>query len=342
MTKATWMIRSGDRGYLAPEFRDAGITAIGWSEISDIRLLKDKSMLVNKIKTAYPEESHGNHMSSAGQLMRFINEVAIGDTVITYHADSRKYFLGEIKSEALFNTEQFPEYPNQRLVNWIASTNRDALGQPSRNVLGSTLTLFKIPEDVAQELFSQKEGSTGYVNQIIIDKPSAPSSIEIESPRQAFSDQQELALSTIEDTVNALSWEEMQELVASLLRAIGYKTTVSPKGADRGKDIFASPDGLGFEEPRIFVEVKHRKGSMGTPDVRSFVGGRRAGDRCLYVSTGGFTQEAKYEAERSAIPITLLNLRDLVSWLLDYYEELDGVGKELLPLRRLYWPLKPE
>jgi restriction system protein len=114
MTKATWMIRSGDRGYLAPEFRDAGITAIGWSEIGDIRTSKDKSILLDKLKTAYPEESHGNHLSSAGQLLRFINELQIGDSVITYHADSRKYFLGEIKSAPLFDNARFPGYPNQR------------------------------------------------------------------------------------------------------------------------------------------------------------------------------------------------------------------------------------
>jgi restriction system protein len=43
----------------------------------------------------------------------------------------------------------------------------------------------------------------------------------------------------------------MQDLVAGLLRALGYKKRVSPAGPDRGKDIVASPDGFGFESPRI-------------------------------------------------------------------------------------------
>lgn len=54
----------------------------------------------------------------------------------------------------------------------------------------------------------------------------------------------------------------MQDLVAGLLRAMGYKTRVSPSGPDRGKDIVASPDGFGFESPRIVVEVKHRQGAI--------------------------------------------------------------------------------
>jgi restriction system protein len=72
----------------------------------------------------------------------------------------------------------------------------------------------------------------------------------------------------IKDKVNALSWSEMQDLVAGLLRSLGYKTRVSDAGPDHGKDIVASPDGFGFEAPRIVVEVKHRKGSMGAPDLR--------------------------------------------------------------------------
>ncbi len=39
---------------------------------------------------------------------------------------------------------------------------------------------------------------------------------------------------------------------------MGYKTTVSEVGPDRGKDIAASPDGLMLTEPRIIVEVKAR------------------------------------------------------------------------------------
>ena len=35
--------------------------------------------------------------------------------------------------------------------------------------------------------------------------------------------------------------------------------------------------------------------------IRSFLGGLREGDKALYISTGGFTQDAKYEEARSNI-----------------------------------------
>ena len=147
----------------------------------------------------------------------------------------------------------------------------------------------------------------------------------------------EKANAFIEDHIAKLDWEEMQQLVAGLLRAMGYRTTISDPGPDRGYDVFASPDGLGLEEPRIFAEVKHRKGTpMGSQDVRSFLGGRSKDDRCLYVSTGGFTREARYEADRSNVPLKLLTLRDLRRLLADYYETLDEQTRALVPLKQIY------
>ena len=120
---------------------------------------------------------------------------------------------------------------------------------------------------------------------------------------------------------------------------MGYKTRVAADGPDRGVDVFASPDGLGLQEPRIFVEVKHRKHTtIGAPDVRSFLGGRNQGDKCLYVSSGGFTKEAFYEAERSQIPLMLINLPQLREMLLDHYENLDSETRALVRLTKVYWP----
>ena len=142
---------------------------------------------------------------------------------------------------------------------------------------------------------------------------------------------------TIEERIVRLDWEQAQSLVAGILRAMGYRTNVSPRGADRGVDIFASPDGLGLEEPRIFVEVKHRpKTSIGAQDIRSFIGGRSPGDKCLYVSTGGFTKDARYEADRASVPLQLLGLVDIRRLYINYYEQLDEETKSLIPLKRIY------
>src|SRR5690606_9158878 len=110
---------------------------------------------------------------------------------------------------------------------------------------------------------------------------------------ESFSETRDQAVSQahelIKDKILALQPEEMEELAAAILRAMGYKTKVSPRGPDRGVDVIASPDGLGLTQPRIKVEVKHRSGPMGSQAIRSFVGVLRSGDTGLYVSTGGFS-----------------------------------------------------
>ena len=130
----------------------------------------------------------------------------------------------------------------------------------------------------------------------------------------------------------------MQEMVAGVLRAMGYKTRVASPGPDRGVDIIASPDGLGLEQPRIRVEVKHRGGAIGAQQLRSFIGGLTQSDRGLYVSTGGFTREARYEAERSNVPVTLIDIDELAELLISNYDNVDSETKALIPLVKLYWP----
>jgi restriction system protein len=152
-------------------------------------------------------------------------------------------------------------------------------------------------------------------------------------------DKVEQAHEFIKDKLTSLDEDEMEELVASILRAMGYKARRTPKGPDRGVDVKASPDGLDFEEPRIKAEVKHRQRTpMGSQEIRSFIGALREGDRGLYVSTGGFSKDAKYEADRANVPVTLVNLDELAHLVVMHYEKFDSDGRSLVPLTKIYWP----
>jgi len=223
------------------------------------------------------------------------------------------------------------EHQQTRSVAWQGKVNRDDLSVSARNTLGAIMTIFLINAEVQAEIENLLAGNP----------PIAP----IIAPEQQ-DDLDEVRMSVaenshefIKDRLLALKWDEMQDLVAGVLRAMGYKTRVSPKGPDRGRDIMASPDGLGLESPRIIVEVKHRKNEqIGASQMRSFIGGLRASDRGLYVSTGGFAKDAKYEADRAQVPVTLLTLDDLAQLLVDNYESADTETRALVPLIRLYWP----
>ena len=238
----------------------------------------------------------------------------------------------------MVNGESRPEYVRQ--VDWQSQITRDALSPAAQQTLTALMTLFLLKDAVSREL---RGGGQIPAHSLVPDTseailPAAAPEPEDAETAYTLTEYMEKSEQSIEDQIARLDWSQLQELVAGILRAMGYRTRVSEPGPDRGVDIFASPDGLGLAEPRIFVEVKHQCGAIGAPDLRAFLGGRHPGDRCLYISTGGFTREARYEADRSAIPVVLVAMPDLRALLVDFYESLDLETRDLVPLRRIYWP----
>lgn len=334
MTK-TWMIR-GESGRLYEDFRERGVAAIGWSGLAHQAqggMAREK--LIELYKANNPTAKHGSAISAASQVWRFVNEIEVGDHVVTYSPQNRTYLVGKIAGPSQYREDwESDSMALSRPVEWLANeVERDVLKDASRNSLGSTMTVFVVSQAASEDLLAHATG-------VFIALPSSP---EVEEEEEAvevdpIAGAELLALERIKDLVNGLDWEDMQELVAGLLRAMGYRTQVSPAGADRGRDIIASPDGFGFENPRIVVEVKHRRVQMGSSDIRSFLGGRHKDDRGLYVSTGGFSKDAHYEADRAAVPLTLWTLDNLVRTLIEHYDQTDAETKRLVPLKRMYIP----
>lgn len=251
MTKS-WMVRAERNGRLFDAFKEKSVVAIGWPALGDLSQAKTRKTISEGLAKAYAGAKPQSQAMAAGQLHRFVNEMNIGDMVVTYDPSRRVYLVGEIASAYRHDTSIDPEDTQVRSVRWDGEVSRDLLSVESRNSLGSISTLFRLSNDVAAEL---KKALSGNI--------TAPA--ELSAPvaeEDLFESMASRAHEFIKDKVNALSWSEMQDLVAGLLRSLGYKTRVSDTGPDQGKDIVASPDGFGFEAPRIVVEVKHRKGSM--------------------------------------------------------------------------------
>lgn len=330
MASRMWMIRAGESAYLVDEFRDRNLVAVGWNKLGDLTGRKlSKKELVKIITDLEPELKEGQVRMSANQFYKFMTKISAGDYVISYDPNLRKYLIGKIKSEHLYKEKICIDYPNYRKVEWLAEIDRDRLSTSTKNTLGAISTLFEIRNSAKREILGLLEGKALQPEETEEDEQ------EIDILRE---DVISRANEFIKDKLMALDWQEMENLVAGILRAMGFKTRITDKGPDRGRDIIASPDGLGLENPRILVEVKHRNNPMGSNEVRSFIGTLRSESKGLYVSTGGFTKEAKYEADRSNIPITLIDSTELVNLILQYYDNFDNDSRALIPLVKVYWP----
>ena len=328
----------------AEEFVNDDVIRIAFGVKEDLTNLHDRAAIA-RVMTVGGNDRPRNVATGAGQLFRFAKEMKVGNRVLTYDKARRIYHVGEIVGEYFFDATKASSAGNHvRRVKWSGQIPRDALSLPARNTLGSLMTVFEPDDLVAAEIDAVLGGKPlpTVPSAAIARASDSPAEVEAEAAQELDlirRDVESRAHELIKDKLVALSWEQMQELVAAVLRAMGYKTRVSPSGPDRGVDILASPDGLGLEQPRIKVEVKHRQATpISAPAVRSFIGGLRTDDRGLYVSTGGFTREAQYEAERSTVPLTLLDLDDLAELLVQHYDAVDADGRALVSLKRVFVP----
>lgn len=327
-----WMIRAGRGGVYAPSWLERGVIGISWDfDGADIAAM-DREQIRAAYGQAHPSDSKGKVAAGVGQVYRFAHDMTTDSTVVMYDPESRLYHLGVITGPCVAVCDM-DGVTYTRDVKWGETAPRDVLSPSSKNSLGGIQTIFAVSDEVMADLMNAAK-----------DKSVVPSNDSAIDDNNATNDEETLAatydngIELIKDRVNQLDWEDMERLVAGLLKAMGYCTRVMPKGPDGGRDVVASPDALGLESPRIVAEVKHRKGAMGAPAVRAFIGGLRAGDRGLYVSTGGFTKEARYEADRANIPVRLLDMDAFVRHYVEIYDKTDDDTRSILPLTRIWWP----
>ena len=325
-----WMIRAGRGGVYAQSWFEAGIIGIGWDfGRADIASMT-KKQIRESYESSHPGESRGRVSAAVSQVSKFAHDMAKGSTVVMYDPETRLYHLGRVTGPCVASSDDGMTY--RRTVSWGRQAPRDALLPASKNSLGGISTIFSVSDEVMADLGRAvgEKRSAAKATQATDDAEDSD-----EDARYATFDN---GFERIKDKILTVDPDDMEQLTAGLLRAMGYHARVTPKGLDGGRDVIASPDALGLEVPRIICEVKHRKGSMGAPQLRAFIGGLRGGDRRLYVSTSGFTKKTRYEADRSNVPVRLLDLDGFARLYADFYDRTDEDARAILPLVRTWWP----
>jgi restriction system protein len=320
----------GTRGVYAQSCPETGTIDIGWDFDGADLARMSKGRIREAYVAAHPGESKGKVSAAVSQVYKFAYDMAEGSTVVMYDPETRLYHLGRVTGPCVASSDDGMAY--RCIVSSGRQAPRDALLPASKNSLGGISTIFSVSDEVMADL-----------GRAVGEKHSAAKAIQAvddaeDSDEDACYATFDNGIECIKDKILTVDPDDMEQLVAGLLRAIGYHASVMPKGPDGGRDVIASPDALGLETPRIICEVKHRKGAMGAPQLRSFIGGLRGGDRGLYVSTGGFPKEARYKTDRSNIPVWLLDLDGLARLYAEFYDRTDEDARAILPLVRIWWP----
>jgi restriction system protein len=154
-----------------------------------------------------------------------------------------------------------------------------------------------------------------------------------------FEAAEEQAWGEIEQYLRSMPPYDFQDLVADLLKSMGYHVLwVAPPGKDGGLDIIASSDPLGTKPPHIKVQVKRTSARADTDTVKSFVAVLDGEDVGIFVAAGGFTKDAdefaRHQAKRH---VTLIDLDRLFDLWVEFYPRLSDSARRRLPLTPIYF-----
>lgn len=323
--KRVWGIHTLDDAL----FLTQNVIAIGWKKFGDCSKLEpNREAYKRHYLKSYPNAKKGSVGTSAGMLYRFCCEVKVGDYVVFPSKIDRKINIGVVESDFLYVPDA-KEYVQQRRVKWIKHLPRTAFSQGALYEVGATTTFFLI-KNYADEFLSALDH--GFKETAVSTEPDetvgATANDIIENTRDFI----------LKELSRRLKGYALEEFVADLLRAMGYRCSVSPHGGDRGVDITAYKDEL---PPRIVVQVKSQDADIPETTIQSLKGAMREGDYGLFVTLSNYTKNAKLYLDSMPI-IRGINGSELVDLVLKYYDQLSEKYRKMIPLKMVYIPVPEE
>lgn len=223
MGNRMWMVRAGQGAALIGDYLSQGIVTVGWLYKQDMASIPDRDELERRLRLEYPDQTNAQIRSGVGQAGRFLFDSKEGDQVLSYDPSERAYHVGMITGGYAYRPELqlvAPDAHHQqtRPVQWTGKVLRDDLSVAARNTLGAIMTIFLINDDVRGEIDTLLAGTKP--TEAAVGEPEE----NLEEVRLSVA---ENADEFIKDRLLELRWYEMQDLVAGILRGMGYKTRAS-------------------------------------------------------------------------------------------------------------------
>ncbi len=310
-------------------FLNQNIIAIGWDAIGDLsRIEPTREAYKNEYIRAYPNAKKGSVATGAGMLYRFSCEMQKGDYIVFPSKIDRKINIGIVESD-YFHDDAAAMYPNQRKVKWLKHLPRTAFSQGALYEVGSALSFFQVKNYSDEFLKALDRNFTGNNLESETDETVARTAEEIIESTKDF---------ILKELSKRLKGYALEEFIADLLQAMGYRTTLSPHGGDNGVDITAYKDEL---PPRIVVQVKSQDGDIKETTIQSLKGAMREGDYGVFITLSDYTKNAQKYLDNTPI-IRGINGTELVDLILKYYDKLSEQYKRIIPLKMVYIPIAVE
>ena len=335
---ALWMVRAGQYGEDEQACIAGNFVTVGWSAMPDFGYCKTREDLRALYEKTYPEAKKNTVANEVGQLWAFLERIQIGDWVALPLKNTPAIAVGEIVGKYQF-ISGVERNKFRRGVKWLRTDiPRTAFEQDLLYSLGAFMTVCQIQRNEAENrikaIVNEKRSLvTPVITTSGDDIPESNPNVE-----QMAIDQITAFLDT------KFTGHDLARLIEAILRAQGYVTKLSPPGPDGGVDILAGSGPLGFDHPRIAVQVKSGKIPADVTVLRNLAGILKSfnADQGLLVSWGGFNSKVQAEARHDFFTLRLWDASDVFKALTANYEKLPAEIQAELPLKQIWCLVKEE
>jgi restriction system protein len=342
-----WVVRSGKYGQREQEAIQNNIAVIGWDNLPDLSLAKSREDLYSALEETFPDEKPKTLLNWESQLWPFGNMMETNDIVVMPLKTRAAIELGRVEGPYTFR-EASTGGRHTRPVKWLREVPRSAFGQDLLYSFGSAMTICRVQRNNAE--FRVTEVLDGKSDPVLSNRSLAPGSSRSESKSinelVATADDSAINRDLAQAAADAISLKinarfkghQLSALIGAVLEAQGYKIVLSPPGADGGVDIVAGKGSLGFDPPRLVVQVKSQDTPVDVGVLRELQGVMRqfSAQQGLLVAWGGVTKALSKEAQRLFFEIRIWDAGEVVKELQQNYEHLADEFQADLPLKRIW------
>ncbi len=305
--KNIYVVRA-DFGKYTEAFKENNYVGIGWFAF-EIPKGTTRDQIKEYYKKEYPKDAPLRAGQNAGQVYRFINEINIGDIVITPYAKD-SLLVGEVIGENYYEFDSSSRFGLRKKVKWSQHVlSRYDLSVPLQNTLRSSLTVYKVNNgrEILEALSLIPKNEIIYKADINI-------------------------YNIIKEKLLDLDGFEFETFVGYLLRVIGFEPTDEKQGGigDGGIDFEGILDVFGVASINLQVQVKrYAKNKIGWKDIQAFRGAMKKDFQGCYITLSDFHKKAAENAKDvNKVPINLINGKMLIDIFIDKYDDIISILRE--------------
>jgi len=336
-----WLVRAGSHGEHEKKILDDKKLFLTWDNLNhDLSKLNSKDELRVLLHDIYPDFSKNKVINHSGQIWAFSHRIQKGDWIVLPSKHKPAIHIAEVNGDYSYDRNASDPYYHSLDVKWIQlDIPRTNFDQDILYSFGAFMTVCQIKRNDAEKRLiemSKNDWKTTKIKKVDLSELSIDDDV---SDEDGLADLEQIAQDQIARLIIAkFKGHKMARLVDGILQAEGYTTFVSPPGPDKGIDILAAPDALGFGKPRICVQVKSSDSPVDRPTLDQLIGSMAnvQAEQGLLVSWGGFKSSVEKEEAAQFFKVRLWDRDDLIRHLLIQYNNLDDELKAELPLKRIW------